>query len=621
MYASKSCRNQSGTRFPILSILTILLIALLAAPLFGVTESVDYGYKPPLKANLSHSSQSAKATVDGDGVSSATANPTPALVVAPTHIGPPTWTKPGTFLDIPVRFTNPGTSDLHFSAVNIFYKASDPYIGWISYNPPFTVIPYMNPNYIDITFTLGGVTPTMGVGLTGGLEFITDSPTSPDTFNIYLIVADTVQFPEIAIIHTDCVPLALNNAGQLGRGSYASHLNHNLNFYDDCDTTHNILGAPDNAAVYLYEASPFILRITPQGDTVLDSYMYFADWLDRDGFRPLEGLTVDSTSDASVMVAKMGKFLSHDSLISIYGEIYAPQAPDSCKFMVQKLYVSQNLEMAPSNSTMDLYMGELMDWDIPSDLDMQNGSDFDESSQLLYCYGAEIGSYETPNDNCVLSNDRLGTMVFYGGYRVPHSHKAPFSYLDSFPDIKCAWTGTNNDWTFPTNGWVPGQLYTKMSDFVGYEAWQSQHPEILDSLYQDLNMVSVYGRYNLGSHDTLVFVSIFSTTYEGLSGLQSNITEARNWISEHNIFQWPPLGFGCCYTENAGDANYDGLVNLLDILFLIDYLYGNPPGEGNEDCPELMSPNGDGEINLLDVLYLIDYLYGSPHGPNPLCAN
>ncbi|UCD16743.1 MAG: S8 family serine peptidase [Candidatus Zixiibacteriota bacterium] len=68
----------------------------------------------------------------------------------------------------------------------------------------------------------------------------------------------------------------------------------------------------------------------------------------------------------------------------------------------------------------------------------------------------------------------------------------------------------------------------------------------------------------------------------------------------------------------CGDANGDNSVNLLDILFLIDYLYNAPPGP-SPDPPQAGDANGDGSINLLDILYLIDHLYGSPAGPEPIC--
>jgi len=62
-----------------------------------------------------------------------------------------------------------------------------------------------------------------------------------------------------------------------------------------------------------------------------------------------------------------------------------------------------------------------------------------------------------------------------------------------------------------------------------------------------------------------------------------------------------------------GDANHDDTVNLLDVLYLIDYIYGTPPGPAPVP-PEAGDANADESINLLDILYLIDYLYGSPSG-------
>jgi len=60
-----------------------------------------------------------------------------------------------------------------------------------------------------------------------------------------------------------------------------------------------------------------------------------------------------------------------------------------------------------------------------------------------------------------------------------------------------------------------------------------------------------------------------------------------------------------------GDANGDETINLLDIVYIINYLYkGGPPpypeGSADSDCNLL--------VNILDVTYLIGYLYksGSP---------
>ncbi|MBN2226700.1 MAG: PKD domain-containing protein [candidate division Zixibacteria bacterium] len=68
----------------------------------------------------------------------------------------------------------------------------------------------------------------------------------------------------------------------------------------------------------------------------------------------------------------------------------------------------------------------------------------------------------------------------------------------------------------------------------------------------------------------------------------------------------------------CGDANNDDAVNLLDVLYIIDYLYGTPPGPA-PDPRESGDANADGVINLLDILYEISYLYDTPPGPAPLC--
>ncbi len=71
-------------------------------------------------------------------------------------------------------------------------------------------------------------------------------------------------------------------------------------------------------------------------------------------------------------------------------------------------------------------------------------------------------------------------------------------------------------------------------------------------------------------------------------------------------------GTGCCV--KAGDVNNNGSVNLLDVTFLINFLYksgAQPP------CRQQADVNGNGVVNLLDITYLINFLYKS--GPAPKC--
>ncbi|MEW5923409.1 MAG: dockerin type I repeat-containing protein, partial [Candidatus Zixiibacteriota bacterium] len=68
-----------------------------------------------------------------------------------------------------------------------------------------------------------------------------------------------------------------------------------------------------------------------------------------------------------------------------------------------------------------------------------------------------------------------------------------------------------------------------------------------------------------------------------------------------------------CYL--CGDVNGNGSVNILDVTYLISYLYKGGPAPIHEKAADV---NNSGGINLLDVTYLISYLYKG--GPEPDCS-
>jgi hypothetical protein len=61
-----------------------------------------------------------------------------------------------------------------------------------------------------------------------------------------------------------------------------------------------------------------------------------------------------------------------------------------------------------------------------------------------------------------------------------------------------------------------------------------------------------------------------------------------------------------------GDPNGDGVIDLADVVYLINYLYRsgfapNPPEAGDTNC--------DGTVDIGDVVLLINYLYKNGAAP------
>jgi len=65
-----------------------------------------------------------------------------------------------------------------------------------------------------------------------------------------------------------------------------------------------------------------------------------------------------------------------------------------------------------------------------------------------------------------------------------------------------------------------------------------------------------------------------------------------------------------------GDVNWDGIVNIIDIVYLINYIYKYGPAP--KPVLEVGNANCDGTINILDVVSIINYVY---KGGGPLCEN
>jgi len=153
-----------------------------------------------------------------------------------------------------------------------------------------------------------------------------------------------------------------------------------------------------------------------------------------------------------------------------------------------------------------------------------------------------------------------------------------------------------------------GIVYDMLPDFI----WSGSHDnDPFDSVHYSLYL-STDSEFVFFNQIDSIWESFYTLTDSLYFGTKfywkmKAIDNAGQFTYSNNVLSFR--------TWKLGDANDDWEVNLLDILALIDCLYG----EGN--CPEPViasDVNGDCNVNLLDVLYLISYLYGNPPGAAPV---
>ena len=70
--------------------------------------------------------------------------------------------------------------------------------------------------------------------------------------------------------------------------------------------------------------------------------------------------------------------------------------------------------------------------------------------------------------------------------------------------------------------------------------------------------------------------------------------------------------FPCCIDPIRGDVNYDGGLDISDLVYLVEWMFVGGP---EPPCFEEADIDGSGISDISDLLMLVDYFYRE--GPSP----
>lgn len=535
-----------------------------------------------------------------------TAVPSPLY---PSWIGYPDYTKHCETNPVEVVLTNITNQQVSYT-VTIEEDFSPFYSNWLAvqdFSGSIGVAPSEQDTGTLVINALGAAgVCNAGVGeivaLYGRLIFEFDET---ETYNLEIqaIIADTVVLPAFDTISTSCIDLVLSsngNAGNSGAGSV------NMDFAGPGEWK-------EGADVYMFDAS-LVIGWIDGTDTVMHWSMYNADFSDTVSFKPLGG--EETIQKPWAEIYSTGVYTVRDSSLAIETKWYAPVIPGAggethCAFMMKETKV-YTLDGLPRTG---LVIGEVVDWDIPSDSGAANSS----------LWGTDL---VPPVDNAVLqrgieitgvndddegwdADERYAALVFIRAY----AYDGNGNQYGAWAEPQSMYTADNLTYVNPyTLGFDEGLLYQNHVS-TGFLSDSTRH-----NLHSGLTYLS---NFSMAGDDTLYFycayVTQMNSTYpnRASASISNGISDAVAFFSSCLTSE-----DGCCL--NRGDVNHSGggvAVDVLDIIALVSYLFedGSTP-----NCLLEADANGDNSPwgpDILDLLAIVSYLFQGagalPECPGP----
>lgn len=539
----------------------------------------------------------------------------PAFIMEPEFIDYPQWTKHCAPQSNYISIYNPGLVPLTYSVT----VEEDPgvYSGWLD-APGFSGFlsagEFMDAGEI-ITNAGGAIcSPGTVVKETGRVIFTHDALGDVDTFDVSMIVADTVLPITWDTISTTCLALTVNNLGGAGNAGIGGV---NMDYVQ--------LDWRSGTDVYLYDAST-VIGWTEGTDTVVNWSTHQIIPGDEVSFVPMGGDYHATVPGANIYVCN---YATADTSLGIQTTWYAPSDNIySCGFIIKETKVFAY----PGRSRSNVAIGDIVDWNVPSD----SSNDYNSSGtgywldppvdNLVYQRGVEIPGYNDAEEIAQGgwdASERFGAIQFLRGYLYtgpeqtqtvqtnPHGMSTVSSqrFVDPYvlgfdPDslfMLLSFSGSNiSDTT--------GDIVTVSGDVTGLE---------LSEFERNSDSASGEDRSQSGS-DTVYYYTALMTTmnddYPTAGGLSAIAQDAMAFFDQY--LKHPGENLSCCI--NPGDFNGDDAVDIADLtgptsVVAFMFLGGPGPlcfGEGDMD--------GNSSIDVADLTYLVAFMFSG--GAKPLCS-
>ena len=517
-------------------------------------------------------------------------------------IGWPTFVQPGEQLDVTRVLENAGNKPLNYTLT--IEELNGP-AGWLTVSgfSGFVGTGINNSDTGTIRLNTGGIInqqpPGVGIVYAGRIILAETVSFARCTVNVELVVTKgEILLPQKDTISTGLILLALNTIGQFGLGGSGGESGGRMDYWNDpneCDKADSI---PGNTKIYLYDGSIIVGGIV-NGDTILSIQIFGPEPMQKTSIYQLTPNT-PPTTEGVFQYWRSGTLTNHDTTLGMEISYYAPQITQNWgtipgktwhadQHFITREFKVWSMDGLPHDS---LVVGEVVDWDIPSDFGVRNSGDSSSVRRLLYCRGSDEYNQDD-NLKCQENSSRYGGSAF-GYFKKYNATTGKWTIIDSV-----GYGGYQEpNSRISIGSWENNQLYANMANAVGYRPWRSNHP---DSALTDLHTVMTYTLDNqLQPNDTLTFYSVLATVREDFFGpiqIQQLSERGRNFT----------YYFGCC-RGTKGDLNGDGAdCNIVDLNFLVNYVFRNgqvPTCLGEADVNSDKSP-GD----ILDLNFSVNRIF------------